>query len=726
MLKKALVFVSTLLLTLPATAQLLDEPQITPVNDMGEIHINFTTPITYLRHFPQDIGDTVRIFIDVTDPCADETIRNQEHKNYPAGGLVNPFAITFPEIISGNDNGNATCKASLITGKKVTGINTNETILLKFETHTQYQIRLGEDNHSIIVTTPLRPGAEVQVEQPRLKVAIPAEGASADTLMKSAKTATDVGEYDSAIEMYNRVLNMPPNSQSQDAQELVGSARELNRDLSKAKIEYELYLKLYPNTDGAKRVETRLAGINAGKPVVSTIAKKKTFKEGSEVTTFGSLSQYYYASRTDSHITGQPAKRLTDQSALVTSFDITSRWRHNQYDDKLVIRDQQTHNFPPGIIDANRLTSAYWDHEDREIGFMTRLGRQPGNSQGILGRFDGIFGRYTMTPTWKITGVVGVPDDGTHSTIRTNRHFYGSALEFAAPGSNFSGNVYAIQQVADKLVERRAVGTELRYFKDKFSVFSLLDYDTVYNEVNIALIQANWTALNDINFNALLDHRKTPILYAETAVRTANASSNVASVGDLRRFFSDKQIYNNVNTITADTDTILFGATKQVSLRWQLGGDARASRTSSTGAVVDNLGTVIAGSPASGISYTYSAQAIGTNTIFKDDTSVISASYIDDPTFQGQTFGVTNLATFNTKYKVDTSFNLFHSKTNTNIRTVKMTPAIRLAYQWRENTAFEAEFGVEKTLINDPNPTSTTPHERDIREFMFVGYRWDY
>ena len=197
-------------------------------------------------------------------------------------------------------------------------------------------------------------------------------------------------------------------------------------------------------------------------------------------------------------------------------------------------------------------------------------------------------------------------------------------------------------------------------------------------------------------------------------------------MGDLRRFFSDKQIYNNVNTITADTDTILFGATKQVSLRWQLGGDARASRTSSTGAVVDNLGTVIAGSPASGISYTYSAQAIGTNTVFKDDTSVISASYIDDPTFQGQTFGVTNLATFYTKFKVDTSLNLFHSKTNTNIRTVKMTPAIRLAYQWRENTAFEAEFGVEKTLINDPNPTSTTPHERDIREFMFVGYRWDY
>ena len=195
-------------------------------------------------------------------------------------------------------------------------------------------------------------------------------------------------------------------------------------------------------------------------------------------------------------------------------------------------------------------------------------------------------------------------------------------------------------------------------------------------------------------------------------------------MNDLRNAFSSNQIYDNVNTLTADTETALFGATKQVSLRWQLGGDVRASRTSSTGAVTDSLGAiVIPATPASGISYAYSLQAIGTNTIFKDDTSVISASYLDDPVFQGQTFGITNLATFYTKFKVDTSLNLFHSKTNTNIRTVKMTPAIRLAYQWRENTAFEAEFGVEKTLINDPIQLT---HERNIREFMFVGYRWDY
>jgi hypothetical protein len=721
MLRKALFLVGALLFSMPVRAVLLDEPDVVPIGDQAEIHINFTTPITYLRHFPQDIGDTVRIFIDVTDPCEDETIRNQESKSYPANGLVNPFTITFPETI-GTDNGNATCAA---TGKK--NINTNETIVLRFESWTQYKVRLGDDNHSIIVTVAMRPGAEVRFERPKLKVPVPPAGATDEQLYKSAKAAMVEGEYDSAVEMLNRLLNMPPNKYSQDGQELIGMARELNRDLVKARIEYELYLKLYPNTDGAKRVEDRLAGLNAGKPTVTASAKpKKKYKEGTDSRTFGSVSQYYYGSRTKTNNNGTaPDTTRTDQSALITSVDLTTKIHHNQYDEKLVIRDQYNHNFPPGqrFGDANRLTSAYWEHEDKETGYMTRLGRQPGNSEGILGRFDGIYGRYTVNPTINVAAVLGVPYNGVHSTIQTNRHFYGSAIEFAQPGSSVSGNVYAIQQVADGLPERRAVGTELRYFKDTTSAFGLLDYDTLYHEVNIALLQANWMGPSEINFNALVDHRKSPILYGETGLRTANSASNVTSVGDLEQFFTRNDIYRNINTITANTDTVLFGATKQITARWQLGGDVRMNRTSATGTIVDNLGVILPGTPGTGNSYTYDAQAIGTSTFFKDDTTILNVSYIDDPLFQGQVFGITNLTTFRTKYRIDTALNLFHSMTNQDVRTIKATPTARVTYAWKDNVSFETELGVEKTWQTDgPNNTKNN----SLREFMFFGYRWDF
>jgi hypothetical protein len=91
--------------------------------------------------------------------------------------------------------------------------------------------------------------------------------------------------------------------------------------------------------------------------------------------------------------------------------------------------------------------------------------------------------------------------------------------------------------------------------------------------------------------------------------------------------------------------------------------------------------------------------------------------------FQGQTFGMTNLATFLSKYRVDSSLYLFHSKTNTSINTFKITPSVRLVYQWRDNTSFEAELGVEQTYTKD---RVATTKQNTTREFMYIGYRWDF
>lgn len=432
-------------------AQILDGPDVVVAGDEADIRINFTTPITYLRSFPDGPSDTLRIAISIPDPCVAEQLVVQESKS-PKTSLVTPFTLTFPEIIRVQTS-NAVCN---ITKKRV---DTNKTLLIRFANINTYKVRLGDDNHSIIIRVPLLAKPEATFVEPRLTVAIPPEGASAKELMTFAKAAMKAGEYESATVMFNRLLNLPPNEFSQEAQELVGNARENNGDFAKAKIEYDLYLKLYPESEGALRVKLRLADINAGKAKVAEnkASTKKQINQVSQTSMFGSLSQYYYGGRTLTETktpTGKTNDRLTDQSAMVTSFDITGRWRHNQYDDKLVIRDAQTHNFPPGdnFRDINRLSAAYWDHEDKSLGYMFRLGRQPGNSQGVLGRFDGGFLKYSFNDNFRITGVAGVPDNGSHSKIRTNRQFYGTALEFGAPSSTITGNVYAIQQNAMALL----------------------------------------------------------------------------------------------------------------------------------------------------------------------------------------------------------------------------------------------------------------------------------
>ena len=97
-------------------AQILDDPDLIPVGDEADIRINFTVPITYLRSFPDGPSDTLRIALDIPDPCVADQLRTQESKNSQKYRIITPFTVTFPEIISKSQTGNATC---LITKKRV-------------------------------------------------------------------------------------------------------------------------------------------------------------------------------------------------------------------------------------------------------------------------------------------------------------------------------------------------------------------------------------------------------------------------------------------------------------------------------------------------------------------------------------------------------------------------------------------------------------------------------
>jgi hypothetical protein len=332
-----------------------------------------------------------------------------------------------------------------------------------------------------------------------------------------------------------------------------------------------------------------------------------------------------------------------------------------------------------------------------------------------MGRFDGAFGRYAINPQWHITAVVGQPDDGSRNTVRTDRSFYGAAVEFGPLAEKWSGSVYGIQQIADGMVERRAIGTELRYFNGTTSWFGTLDYDTNYEMVNVAMLQGNWVAFDGYNFNLLLDHRKSPMLYAETAIQ---GKTGARSVGNLRATLSNDDIRDYVRGLVPDSDMAMLGITKQVTERWQLGGDVRYNRTYET----DGAGDMTS-QPGSGHIYSYTVQAIGTNTLFKDDTSVIMASYVNDPKYNAQNLSYSNSVTLRDKWRLDSSLRYYHEKQSTDVRTWKVTPSLRINYHWRDNMSFEAEASIDRTHTDDPVANQKTDN---WRETIFAGYRWDF
>ena len=726
----------------------LETPAAYVVNGEADIVINFDAEIRYLKHTPKDKSDVVRVGIQFADPCDADNPLSQETVRLPNVDWHVAVKASFPELKRVPSTTKGVCK---ISGHQVF---LDYNLLVKFGKETTYEIKQGNDNKSIVIVLPLlnanKPEKTNAIKSLDIKtiteIVTPSkespaqpisdapakfvENLSPTDLMSAAQSAMASNDFSKSTEMLNRLLNIPLNEYSEEAQQLIGLSREKNGDIDKAKVENELYLKLYPQGKYAAVVKKRLVGLESIKAVPELAnkepAKKKGVKEIHQNTFTGSLSQYYYGSRSQqSEVNGANEKtssNLTEQSSIVTNISATERIRHNQYDTKIVIRDTEVSNFLSTVPNRNTLSAAYIEHTNKLNDYMIRVGRQLGTSQGVLGRFDGVYGRYGITPNWRIAGVYGEPAYSQSSAVQTNRHFYGAAVEFGPIAEKWNGSVYGIQQVADGMVERRAFGSELRYFNGTTNWFGTIDYDTIYKEVNIAMLTGNWVAFGDYNFNLVLDHRKSPVLYGEAAIPTRvgdGLTPGARSVGDLRNIFglSNSTIYDYVNNVVPTSDLAMFGVMKQVNSKWQVGGDVRYTNYSSTLGAGD-----VPAMPGSGTIFAYTAQAIGKGVLFNNDTSVIMGSLITDPNYDSQNLSFTNSLTLQEKWRLDSTLRYYHESRNTNLTSWKATPSVRINYYWKDNMSFEAELMADYTHVDDPITVTKTD---TWREAVFFGYRWD-
>src|SRR5262249_44882086 len=143
----------------------------------------------------------------------------------------------------------------------------------------------------------------------------------------------------------------------------------------------------------------------------------------------------------------------------------------------------------------NRLTAAYVDYRALPTGVSARLGRQSPTGDGVLSRFDGARIGYTFVPKLSLNAVAGVPTD---DLFDTKRRFYGMSFDFDSLADHLSGDVYGIQQTIDGETDRRAVGTELRYFAPSLSMFGQYDFDTLFHAANIQSLQGTWQPVTDL------------------------------------------------------------------------------------------------------------------------------------------------------------------------------------------------------------------------------------
>jgi hypothetical protein len=310
--------------------------------------------------------------------------------------------------------------------------------------------------------------------------------------------------------------------------------------------------------------------------------------------------------------------------------------------------------------------------------------------------------------------VAGFPVFSTTETdIDTDRPLYGISFDLGTFANSWDFNTYFISQDVDGNTDRQAVGGEVRYFARSLSVFSLIDYDVYYNELNTALLTANYMLPSGTSFNLSADYRNSPILLTSNAL----IGQGTSSIDTLLETYSKSEVRQLARDRTATSRAFTIGVTHPLSQKLQINSDLTVAKLSSTPA----SGGVEA-QPGTGFEYFYSLQFVGNSLIKQGDLAIIGVRYAD--TDRSNNYS----ASVNTRYPVTRELRVnpqavidFRDNKDDDGEQWKFRPSLLLEYFWKKRYYLEIEGGGEWSSSKVEDREDDTSGY-----FLSVGYRINF
>lgn len=492
---------------------------------------------------------------------------------------------------------------------------------LRAQYPTAWIDRENENAVPLPVAAAPQEAAEISVE-PGSQAQPAIAGTRSGQLMQDARRAMINGELSRAIQIYTKVLQLPETEYHQDAQEYLALARERNGQLAHARAEYRRYLSVYPDGEGAERVQQRLATMTAvaSTSAVSTSnaqnasAGQRRQASGWKVRTFA--SQYY---RRDVNQMNEE-EEIISQSSIYSDISVDARRRGERFDFSARVTGGHRHDLldEERVDDKDfRLSYAYADLADSKTRLRGRLGRQTRNSGGVLGRFDGLNLSYGLTERVQLEAVVGKPVYSTTDGVDDERSFYGLSTNFGPIRDNLDLRVFLLQQDIEGMTDRQSIGGELRYFGQTKSLWGMFDYDTGFSELSSAFLQGSWRLPSKLTITGLIDRRQSPYL----SLGNALIGQVTEDFSTLQTLFSEEELLQLALDRSAATTTFTLGLSKALTPKLQLGINATHSIVDAT----EESGGVLA-TPETEYSY-YSMDVVASSLFTERDVSIFGLRY---------------------------------------------------------------------------------------------------
>lgn len=678
-----------------ANAQALDDVEVSLRRDgSAGIRLNFSVPVQALHIAPEKSGKIVYISVRLTG--ADTGTRPLSERASGFGNLGGRLPLTDIELEQNGAEG--------------------DRVIISFSRTTPYKVFQGRDGRSILVVVPPSglnkprpaPKAPPKVEAPRFT------GPLSGKMAKARKYLIE-GKNDKAIVLFRQITRAPRNQDTQDAIELLGLAYERDRQFTKARAQYRKYLKLYPKGAGADRVRQRLRNLLHGRRS-TRLKSAKARPAAGKALIYGSWSQRIFGG-----ISSSATGTGVDQTTLISNLNVTARKRTKNFDTKSVLTADNNYDFLSSRS-TSRLLNAYVESKTKWHKTSAKIGRQSARGAGVIDRFDGALVGGNVFSKWRLNLVAGIPVDFLGGASK--RQFTGASVDAGTFGGKWSATLFKMDAQADGFIDRQGVGTEIRYFNKNTTAFGMVDYDTYFKDLNVAMLQTNWKSKSNWDYNLLIDSRKAPYLQLTNSLLAPVNGVVYNSVAALAAAEPTLDLVQLARDRTAQARTVSVGATmpdlKQFGVKskfWRkvkLGADISYSSISGLPAS--------AGQPATPGSETttFTGRAIGTQLFYKNEISVAGFSLASNTDYRGFAAYVTERARYKKDWRFDVGLKFYQQYNNSGTSLTRLTPSVRVEYR-RKKATFQLELGHEASQSVNP-----LQNENIDRDFLTIGYRYDF
>ena len=723
--------------------EVLHEISFIEKGGIDAIRIDFAIPVHYVSHTPDTRGSqlTVKIRFDRNEVPDTKDLPLMQSLYAPEGDK-GPLVDVIYQTINGEPQLQFNFKHDVnFNVSQITGI----TSLIVFLPDSLPKSALESQTPPISPeppTPPISSGSQTpptapEPEKPSISpvLEIPEVGTpdsetdiKAKQLLDDGRRALRTAKYRTAIQVFSAILSMPPNKHTQSALEFLGVSRERNNQNAHAKAIYDQYLQQYPKGEGAVRVRQRLAELLAGqlKPQQKLEQSPREKREGKKDVSSvlgGSLSQDI--SYRDTTI--KSAGRTVDYTSIDTQLSLnwkvrTKDWEFNNYffgDLEYDTINSQT--------DGLETSSVYSKIKNRKAGFYATLGRQLGSTAGVLGRFDGVYLGYDVLPKVRLNGVWGYPVDiANKGTIQTNKPMVGVGVDFSGFLKGWDASPYYLEQKVDGITNRQAVGTEIRYFEEKYNIYSIVDYDLAYSDLNILSIQGQYfySKPTAITFN--YDYRASPFFETSNALTQLGQEVSIKDLLEgtkTNTSYSEAQLQNIAADRTGHVSIVTLGASHVLSPDSQLSADI--SRSESTFKLADTTDPAIdkiLAAPAStdiSLQWDTSVQLVSNKVFNQKDTLINYFRYTYSDQFFEAGYNLTYRVPYELLYTVEPRLALRYRENDTKEVLFRSIPGMRVNFRSSQKLRFYMELNLEIW-----NYSGKTKNENFRSSNYYFGYNW--